>query len=45
MFCAILKIRFELMMLTLCFMNLLGKQGIGILPRNLGAEEDARLAD
>ena len=26
-------------MLTLCFMNLLGKRGIGILPRNLGAEE------
>ena len=28
------------MMLALCFVNLLGNQGIGILPRNLGAEED-----
>ncbi|KAM3273927.1 hypothetical protein ACQJBY_043230 [Aegilops geniculata] len=28
------------MMLALCFVNLLGNRGIGILPRNLGAEED-----
>lgn len=28
-------------MLALDFVNLLGKQGIGILPRYLGAEEDA----
>ena len=37
---AILKVRFVWVMLVLCFVNLLGNRGIGILPRNLGAEED-----